>query len=903
MGKWEEDGRPIDPGELDPRAFDASAEEGDSGVPDEPERRYQPASPGDLARFPPRDGACRGIREMLRDHCDGELSDTERTRVDEHVHECRDCALALSRMELEALRLRQALVEESEEAAAVPADFVRDVMARIGAIVLEDAETPPQFTSRVMERVRREWPQPSLWRRAFGSGRRIGATAAAAALLAVIGALAFGAWFGSAEEDAAGFEVVAAASAEIEGADGAVRSAEAGDGLREGDRLTTGPGGEALVSRLDVLPDPAGRPIPATRGSRLLLDAGGAMRVLPKGRIALLAGTAVFECSERFEVELPGSATVALDAGSAWVTVEDVRRHDAVLAMVPVHRVRIEVVEGRARVLRGTADVTVVGAGQVARFDGWSTVEVEAAPTPELLARSYRAGRSPAVAGVVGPAANGGSESWTGRVVDAATGRGVELASVEIRIGDGSVEKTRTAADGWFRFTSPGAGAAVAIVRVLPPGREDAEWAAFGPEPMPLDVRGASRTRRLPPIALRPDVPVRGVVLNAAQGRVAAATIVPCIVDELFAIVDRVDDLAVQTDGDGAFTLRGLPTDLPRHQMLALVVEKRGLPRHVRLDLGGRRGVVPTGPLQVFVPDPHEVAIAGLRAGEEVRVLREIPGVPLAAMSEEFAATADAGGRAVLRGVGPGALWMIGSGDAKLHRLVAVAGAAAGDHTLVASEEITRSSADLDRLWSQPRQFVDRSAPVAVAATGRRLGAAAPAAPPRASRYVAVQGEERAFAGRTQLFLEGADGSLRFLGEVDGPFSVPFVEPSVRPYRIVAIGANGAVGVLTAEEIDASGGEIAMRDPGVVEIGEGLRGALEGGGLIAFDLLDGPLAGRRFWRLCDVQRGFQVGDLPPGSYSAVLPDGTRWPCTVAAGGRSMLVRDPGAADGDATGGR
>ena len=46
---------------------------------------------------------------MLRDYADQDLPPGERSAVDEHLHRCRDCSLALSRAELEVLRLRTAL--------------------------------------------------------------------------------------------------------------------------------------------------------------------------------------------------------------------------------------------------------------------------------------------------------------------------------------------------------------------------------------------------------------------------------------------------------------------------------------------------------------------------------------------------------------------------------------------------------------------------------------------------------------------------------------------------------------------------------------------------------------------------------------------------------------------------
>jgi len=95
------------------------------------ESSFQPASERDFQRFPPHTGECRRIRALLRDYCDQDLTSFLNSEVDEHVHGCRDCGLALSRHELEILRLRSAYQDECTEIETVPEKLTRAVMARV----------------------------------------------------------------------------------------------------------------------------------------------------------------------------------------------------------------------------------------------------------------------------------------------------------------------------------------------------------------------------------------------------------------------------------------------------------------------------------------------------------------------------------------------------------------------------------------------------------------------------------------------------------------------------------------------------------------------------------------------------------------------------------------------------
>jgi hypothetical protein len=909
---------------------------------------FQPADAVDLERFPPRGEVCRSVRHALRDYCDDELEAGLRQQIDEHVHLCRDCALAMSRMELEVLRLRQAFDVERREAFDLPADLLAGVMRRLGDELLgdellgdellgegardgdppgatrADPQLPPQFTRRVMDRVRREWPRRRRLggmfeaARSLAGPRKARGLAVLAVVLAFTVALAVGSWAGQERAETVRFEVVAAADAILDRGEGRAEPARVGRSLHPGEVLRAD--GLQAVELLRIDPrgaDPAG-PRSAVRDVRAVLDPGSACRARPDGGIDLLAGSILIESAgggalasggassgargaaresgdgrERaFSLTLPDGLEVRFGAGTALVSVESVIAHDRALAPRASFRTRVEVASGQVEVLRGRAAPVPVPAGRVARFEPRAVVEFEAAPTADLLARSARGGRATAVSPALADAAGSGEALiWTGRVVDAATGRGVGGAAVEVRVDAGPVQTAPTDADGWFRFTANGQTASTAIVRVVPPVvppvEAEAGWASFGPEPLPL-VAGSARSRRLAPIALGPDVPIRGLVSNAAGGRVPGARVVPYVLDDLFAVAERLEMLAVVTDADGRFALRGLPAELPRHQTLALLVEKEGQPRHLGLQAGAARAAAAAATVDIALPAPRDLLVAGLTPDREARVLREIPGVALETMTEEFRLRADAGGQALLHGIGPGALWLVDEAADGLRPLVA--SAVAGAVEVSPADGAMRSASVCARLRSESRGFRDHSAPLAMVAAGRRYDRAAVALGSGAASYLSVRDPQRGGAEAARVFLAAADGALTYLGEADAMGGLAFEEPAVRPFQLVAVGADGAIGVVTDADWDAEPGRIELAEPGTVSLADGApRQAIAAGAKLGFEAVGGPFAGRRFWRVVGADAGFVATGLPSGSYRVVLPDGTRWHCEVRSGETVRLV--------------
>lgn len=857
--------------------------EGDFAFDQSHGREHQPPDPSDLARHPPDSSRCALARGLLRDYCDGELEALDRRQVEEHAHACRGCALALARCERERLLVDRAFDEDRAAAADMTADgagedtlaqtFRRRVLAEVSAIMLEEQETPPQFTGRVMERVRLEWHRVPSWRRAlvrFGAFRAV-------LVAAVLVAAAFVLGRASTEDDAVrdpGFVVREARGAVVVAGGVSTTVADGGTTILPPDHeLVLDETGSARL----ILADGDGDGLTQKDRARILLTGGDHVRALARGGLELIDGAPRIAVADRFTLTLPGPTVLALGPGSYDVAARHVRRFDALIGAAS-SRLRIEVAEGVAELHRGGLEPLRIGAGKVLHVAG-ADVEVEDAPSAELLARHPRIGTRDLVADAAQSTLDG-TTSWTGRIVDSSSGHGIAAASVELVTRTARIGPLASDADGWFRFSITDAREAYVTVRVAAPHGGDVEYAAFGPAPLPL--RNGSPEDRSLRIALDPDLPLRGVIVDDRGAGVANARVTPCVVDELFALVDRLEDASVSTGADGSFALRGLPASLDARQVLAVLVEARGRPRVARIP---QRGPDATGTLRIALADARVVALSGLPADRSLRVLQEVPGLPLAAVADAFDVRSDPSGSAELRGVGTGSLWLVeGENGERLRSL-----AADGDRAFVASAEAApgRLLHQMKRLRSLAQGIDSSAAGVAMATRGTRFERSRAVPPSKDAAFLDLREDGRPVSGATRVFVERADGSVEFVGEWDGRSVLAFDPPADRPFRVFAVGNDGSVGVLESTAFDAGNTAIEVAGHGSAEAPDALRVA--GQGLCVFELMDGPCAGQRFWRSLDPTNGYRAEGLLPGTYRVVLPDGRSAACTIAAGRSAFLA--------------
>src|SRR5690606_23715633 len=184
---------------------------------------------------------------------------------------------------------------------------------------------------------------------------------------------------------------------------------------------------------------------------------------------------------------------------------------------------------------------------------------------------------------------------------------------------------------------------------------------------------------------------------------------------------------------------------------------------------------------------------------------------------------------------------------------------------------------------------------------GQRFGRVHGVAAGQDSRYIFVHDLKRPAVQDVHVHVELPGGAIEFLGISDGVRGLEFVPPAERPFRLIALGPGGGeVGVLGSTEFDAFGyGSIPVAAPGGVAFDEALRPVLEsadGRGMqVAFELLDGPLQGRTWWRTVETVQALSVAGLVPGSYRVRMPRGEQASCHVEPG-RAVTVAAPTAAE-------
>jgi hypothetical protein len=871
---------------------------------------------------------------MLRAYADDELGAGERELVQQHVHQqaCRDCAVALSRVEAEVYGLRGALRGAPVE---VPPDFVAAVMARVraehdaagagpdldadvdGDAVIgadldasadigvdvepevsraaaparagaNDADVSADFTPRVMERIRREWKRPS-WRArtALFARRHAIATLVAGALVAA----ALLVWLRLGLQD----DVPALR----------VMSAEGGTLLR-GSRAANLAGGEALGAGDEVRVAASGRAVllvPETDGSqRALLEVEGRTQFEVHGKpervrqplLRLVQGHLSVQVlgEDGLSVALHDGCRIDFESGSFSLFAEPAERHDGRLALYPKFTaVTLIAMQGSAYIARGRGQRTLVEPGFVALFDDWSGVMFERwlsdAELRATLSRRDLAQQDPTPAPAARPA------DWLGSVVSQQSNAGVANATVILR-RRGSELIATTGIDGSFRLPGLGDvdGETAHVDVTLPegaPGTVYGNVANFtGPLTLTDASKGAQRERRLAPIRLAPERPVLGKVADPQGRPLGGAKVSPVILDGIAGSARRLSPLVADaiTAPDGSFVLRRLPAVLPPYLDVVLLVEHKNHGAIAALDLLAEPSVHDQA-LEITMVGRHQVSVSDLPAGQTVEILASIRNLAPAAMMQVSASTADASGTVELEVAEGASLWL------------------RQGETLVALE------ARKDRPLAFQR--VERKVPAQVAAlaqqrTGRR-GTVIERGRWRYDTLVAATGEPRTvalidrqgheLAGARLFVLDKRDGSVAYLGEMTSSSALLPMPPGA-DYRVVAVTDDGAVGVADATELQENLLRVRVLSPGAAQlpaevIAELIPAAEQSGGYLVFQLeMVEPLRDYVVHRHAGRDSGWELRGLIPGTYRFTSADGRTWQVRVPPGGRGEFgPRQPG----------
>lgn len=858
--------------------------------------RHQPPSPADLRRNPPDGARCEQVRGLLRSYADRETSIAEGKLVEDHVHvhNCRPCAVALSRVEAEVYRVRRAF-EVPAAAARVPADFVRNVMTLVHAekqAEKQDLGDRPRasdapdlsvdFTPRVMERIRREWRHPSVAGRLVAAARQhgfwlLGAAAAAAFLL----------WLGLGAPNAdPGIHVFTAEGGTL-ARSGRAAHLVAGEVLRPRDqiRLDAARGRATLVvPRADQTVDR----VELDPGVEMSVLADAAVRGVPLFRLDFGSMTLRVNSREPMSFVLAGEVEITLETGVFNVYVEPVVRHDGELARESFQGVRLAALQGRASIRRGSNPPTSVESGSVALFDGWSAVAFERWLSDAEIAASW--GRRDLAIDHMAATPAPTLDDWLGRVINGRTNAGVAGVAVTVRRLGQTTRTVFTADDGTFRLEKFGdTDGAIALVDLtLPEGGAAASLANVANFAGPILLRatgvGPRGERRLDPIRLPAERQVMGTVLDPDGRPVFGASVTPVLADTLAGSTKRLTSLVgvAITGPDGRFRLRRLPAAMPPHVDIFLLVEHAQHGAVAALDLL----LAPSGrdhSIAVIMGRRERVRLTDLPRGQPITILASIRNLAPSTMLEVMPAVVPASGVVELEVAEGASLWLRNGSD-----LVALA-----------------AQPDRAGAWQQ----LEEQVPARIAALATQEHHSSDTVLERGTwrydalmvggverRTVALMDREGHDLAGARVFLAPKDGgAMSYLGEMSAA-QADWALPSQADYRVVVVTDEGAVGVVDANELQENMLRVRVLAPGSArlpdEIISDLQQKLDArGGFAVFELrMVTPLSDYVVYRPTGRDSRWEMHGLVPGIYRLATADSVTWQVEVPAGGVATFGR-------------
>ncbi|HMQ21180.1 MAG TPA: hypothetical protein PKE00_01745 [Planctomycetota bacterium] len=595
--------------------------------------------------MPARSNDCRKCDSLLVGYCDRELDARLREWVDEHVVACKRCGIALSRIELETLRLREALVpmEPSVHFTDTVMDRVREEIALDATVDAPASMRGRGFTSRVLDRVRGDLQGESDFedaidspglapRRGLGPQRfvrrartRVLAGALAAAVLFVALLLPY---FFSKEvaplTSGASWVVV-----EASGIFGAAGEADPQVGLPQmGSTLTLPFTGELRNGRIVL--ENASRTLASDDGSsgavdrpgwRIGFEGSGRFTVLSHDRIALDQGELVAWSEARsastLAVDLPGATQVELAAGRYEVSVEGVEGRELSFATARLDRITVRVLEGSAGLRTGGLEVPLAS-GTLALLEPLRPLVIHELPSADALALvvepELRNGPSTAPAARADFVVRGfvrGAPRGTQGALGVSQGEVVAGAAVTVHAGSKSAVAL-TSDDGSYEVSLPLGDASadeVWLSVAAPATRGDLAAVPF------RKLRDVPLSKSVPGAWVREDVSLAtlgqrsGRLVGADGAALVGARVRALRIDSFVGAARLLDGEAVSDDA-GRFVVDGL-TPERAGETTAWVIEPvaAGLPPHVEygvLDAFGMgSGVADRGaaPLVIHVDD------------------------------------------------------------------------------------------------------------------------------------------------------------------------------------------------------------------------------------------------------------------------------------------------------------
>ncbi|HZN40643.1 MAG TPA: hypothetical protein VFD82_17700 [Planctomycetota bacterium] len=609
---------------------------------------HQPPNPEDLRRVPPDNPFCARIRGLLRDFVDGDLGRDLCVEVEEHAHRCRVCAVELSRAEHERLMVCRAFAALGHGPSLSPGFSDRVVQRLMDETSIEPARDAAEAAAAgkpVGARIRTSpEPNPGIWAR-LAAGRHTLLVTGLLVLLCAAIVLSCSLVADREPEHSARLVVTWA-----NGAYGVQGEFKEGDGLGNLQSLWVGAGGVACLEWHDdsSLRQPAAK-LDVRGGGELRLQSGAPLLV--NGKIGIVTTRPVeIPMADGNSLRLGlGEYVIAAEVPSDWMNGPDQSPNNP----FELH-VEVEVLGGHQAEIRRSTGSAFVSAGEIGVYQGDGSV-------------TYRAGSGGLAAnqGTVPerrPPAEGSPNqtNFQGRVVDRYWLPN-EGAAVHLTVTSGGMPRGLTLiseADGSFSETMDfGCDRPFAIVQVEPAAVR-LDLGVTPPQAMPV-TRLQSYVELARPLVLNLAAPLRGRVRDDFDIPRSHVRVLPCIVDELFGSVLPLMTGQTTTDVEGDFQIHRLPSRLPPHQHLAvLLLDPLLEPTFVPVPERGSE--FPNGwwgPLSMVARRLHPVQLSGLTHNTPVEILEEVPGLRGESAVVKRPATTNSSGRVNNFPIGSGRLW------------------------------------------------------------------------------------------------------------------------------------------------------------------------------------------------------------------------------------------------------
>lgn len=871
---------------------------------------HQPPNPDDLRRAPPASPACAHVRGLLRDFADNDLGAPERTLVEEHVHVCFACSVELSRAEHEVLRLRRgfaAMAAGSPLGAVPPADFARRVVDRIvdETPIYGGSASSGAAESGAAESGATDSSWGALVPADGGAGKRprsaasgpdaahqVGAArhgstrwaryhsafvfAAAALLLACFGALAM--W-------STGLEREPGASARLvvmraKGAFGTGGRLAIGDGLGESQWLQVGVGGSALFDWHDL--SSGSQP-----AAKIEMNGRGRMR-LQRGAPLLMDGTVAIETNRAVEIPVADGSTIQLGIGDYVIAADVVvagddyldPMRDPMLSAPADLRIKIEVLRGDpARIIGTEVGPTLVAAGSIGVYGTSSTgVSVRPSGTQVAAGGGGRQGSPP-------PGPSGSTTPTLAASVHQRNGLpsvGTDVDALFLSNGATVQLSGVTNAYGSVVLTTDAPCETDFAILGAVPGQ--LEYGVIAPDAYPL-LRDGVSVRAEQSLVLDLSEPLQGSIVDEGGQPLFGVRVVPCIVDELFGTVFRIDEALTSSSEQGTFWVRRLPATLPHYQHLVLVLihpdlQSKVVPVPVR---GGANALLPMAPIEMQGIGTIELNF-NLPHGTQVTIWEEVTGLPAGVAVLQRQYQVSWGGHVSNVKVGGGDLWWVSG--------------AAGNQNVSRLTDDGSGCFSPSPAGAQPRNQLFRPM-TNLTGTDLWLGASfrheqvvlPAAANANPFTMVATDALNRPVA-HAQVFAVTPTGPRgraegRFLGLTSAQ-GVISLEPVRETGDLIVIGADGSIALINDPQDSVPRLDARLQPPGRVLLGPALRPGAAAGSVVTLrfelrytEMLSGIEV--RLTRFASEATGWEFAGLPPGAY-VVQVNGQNRLLTVPADG-------------------